>query len=140
MRNIEFRVWNAKDGWFFSQGKEPKLKSNGQLDCELGFFDELVVEQYTNVKDRNGKKIYEGDLIKLEYDANFIKVDGAREFIGEGLAGRIKRFEEIRKVEYQGMGWNNFTKANKLGSRGNETIEVIGNIHENPELLNETNC
>lgn len=106
MREIKFRVWNAKDGWYFPSGEEPALKSNGELDCELGFYDCLVVEQHTGLKDKNGVEIYEGDLWESP-DGNTIEVLWISEEDGNDWTG-----------------WNiGYTETMSSG-------KVVGNIHE----------
>jgi hypothetical protein len=77
--------------------------------------------QYTGLKDENGKEIYEGDIV-------------FRDILGE---------DEIYVVEYNpsDAGYNPFCVA---GEFNDECIltkhsRVIGNIHENPELLEKEN-
>lgn len=68
----------------------------------------LLIEQYTGVKDANGKEIYEGDIIKM---------------LPDSLNG-----EEIVEVKWRNEGfWGYFNAF--------DNCEIIGNIHENPELI-----
>ena len=80
-----------------------------------------TVGQYTDLKDKDGAEIWEGDIIKIRNPYNNCwSTDGAAvEF----------------STEYVG-GWviSNESQNLNLGSRQNH-IEVIGNIHDNPELL-----
>ena len=80
---------------------------------------DLKIMQYTRLKDKKGKEIYEGDIVTLhnsKYKVIF-NTEGARFVL------RNDEFElEIP-----------FTKHN------NERIEIVGNIYENPELLKENN-
>ena len=80
---------------------------------------DLKIMQYTRLKDKKGKEIYEGDIVTLhnsKYKVIF-NTEGARFVL------RNDEFElEIP-----------FTNHN------NERIEIVGNIYENPELLKENN-
>ena len=93
--------------------------------------DQIEIMQYTGLKDKNGKEIYEGDIIEYKYDSGST-------FIGELVFGdylkqtsdmncRIIGFY-LRGIDIDGQDWyTDFPKVNH--------IEVIGNIYENPELL-----
>lgn len=81
--------------------------------------DPETVGQYTGLKDKNGKEIYEGDVVKGYWWEN-----GERHrHIGKVVYGSAS-FKAVGVKQYKGM-------ADEL----NSVYEVIGNIHENPELL-----
>lgn len=89
--------------------------------------------QYTGLKDENGKEIYEGDIIEFSYDmfvGNFNTFVAKGKVVFEEGAFYVEVFENERTTE---------DEAYLLYSINLDTIEVIGNIYENKELLNETN-
>lgn len=123
MREIEFRgksVINGKwvNGWLNATTEEDGehywinkcLCAEGGIDCAYQV-DPETVGQYTGLKDKNGKKIFEGDIVRY-IDNDLIEYV---EFIdGVFFAGS----EELRYAY----------------------CEVIGNIYDNKELLEEQNA
>ena len=84
--------------------------------------DPETVGQYTGVKDKNGREIYEGDVV-LYLDFGIRYHD--EEFINKGVVERSD----------WGFAFSN-RETIKMEDMDLSEIEVIGNIHDNPELLN----
>ena len=105
-REIKFRAWDREIK------KMTKPFSPWQMADALSirlFDGRMIPMQYTGLKDKNGKEIYEGDIV-----SNNLKEQG------------------IVKWEGIGFDWgDDFSK----GKGDTDEIEVIGNIYENPELL-----
>ncbi|TKA02856.1 hypothetical protein FA950_20905 [Bacillus thuringiensis] len=78
------------------------------------------VMQYTGLKDKNGKEIYEGDIVKLLHAAHEENEIGQIIYRGDEAAFRI---------------FTNYLSERNLGSLVSSELEVVGNIYENPELL-----
>ena len=87
----------------------------------LADIDPSTVGQYTGLKDKNGKRIFEGDIVKT----SDITHEGVIQIPGESF--EIAMRKECW-VMVAGEDWD-FLEKN------HECIEVIGNIHDNPELL-----
>jgi hypothetical protein len=85
------------------------------LDCNGDILPNCIIEQYTGLKDKNGKEIYEGDIVDDGY-SRICKIRWSEKYAG---------FKAVN--ENDGYG-TNIWFVSKYG-------EVIGNIHENPELL-----
>ena len=91
--------------------------------------DKETVGQYTELKDENGKEIYEGDIIEFSYDmfvGNFDTFVAKGKVVFEEGAFYVEVFENERTTK---------DEAYLLYSINLDTIEVIGNIYDNPELL-----
>lgn len=114
MREMRFRAWDGVkmyllhlDDWTFFNGEI--CHRNASLH---------KVMQYTGLNDKNGKEIYEGDILCLDYTKNKWVI----KYFGCGFRGEPLDENELLKGYY--LTNNNYLQ-----------FEVIGNIHENPELL-----
>lgn len=150
-REIKFRGKNKDIGWVEGQVaydlnedtyiiREVEQDSSYGLEEAMLFaimwyrVDKETVGQYTGLHDENGKEIYEGDIIEFSYDVftgNFdTKVGrGIIEFIDGAFY--IKPFEiEDKKIkDIDNEEWFLIYTVNI------DTLKVIGNVHENLELL-----
>ena len=137
MREIIFRG-QAKNGmWFYGYLTKTQDFYTIQYENIEGFyFEELVnpetVGQFTGLTDINGQRIFEGDIVKTHY-ANSIKADFVEEvvFYSGGFCA-------MYKLQDGGM----YSKlADGCLPCGNvpymDRAEVIGNIYDNPELLED---
>ena len=136
MREILFRGKRADNGEWVEgyyvrlNGKECRIYT-GHAETDCGDYypdwwqvDPETVGQYTGLKDKNGKRIFEGDIVKAQDD-----VLGSPFFYG--IIGKIVYDEAAYFIE----------PKDPMDSQWlfNEcaVYEIIGNIHDNPELLKE---
>ncbi|MCK8628191.1 YopX family protein [Fructobacillus cardui] len=128
MREIKFRVWSRKWEQWLNPEEHVIYADNGDVgevnDDELveSIVHNTVVEQFTGLHDNNGREIYEGDVVKLH--VVILSPDDKAGFIEYRTEfGYCINFgKAVARQEY----W---------AANDKHTIEVIGNIHENPELL-----
>ena len=105
-REIKFRCWNNCLREYIPK---KELMENFAEYLEE---DHLYIEQYTGLKDKNDKEIYEGDILRRSEEGGFDIVGGVE------WSEKAARFWVKRYYYPNGNKW-----------------EMIGNIHENPELL-----
>lgn len=139
MREIKFRAWDNVAFQMYYPGEEDNivftLEDNGivatdiiQEEEEFQTLHHLEYMQFTGLHDRNGKEIYENDVIqteKMRYN-----VHGSYE--GVELVYGIVKFDNgqfVIKYEEDGSKPINF---------GSAYHEIVGNIHEHPNLKEET--
>ena len=93
--------------------------------CKYFITDDNSVGQYTGLHDKNGKEIYEEDIVFIKGDTELLDIKGKVEYSNGFAQYIITNTGDI------------INEAEPLGDY--EDIEVIGNVFENKELLNETN-
>ena len=118
MREIKFRAWDKENKKMMkvsslsSENKEIAVRENGTYH----FFrmQNLELMQYIGVKDKNNKEIYEGDIYHVgDKNIRYLVV-----WFDSGFEGK-----QLRSTSYIGLkSWA-------------KDIEILGNIYENPELL-----
>lgn len=131
MREYKFRAWDETEKHMYNWENlfNQNLKNIFTIPEQCGY----NIMQYTGLHDENGKEIYEGDIIEFSYDmfvGNFDTFVAKGKVVFEEGAFYVEAFENERTTEGE---------AYLLYSINLDTIEVIGNIYENKELLNETN-
>ena len=142
MREIKFRAWDKKENKLVYE-LESEFTDTGlrfysiDMDGDIGYIesvtgcdetnldfgtikDRFMLMQYTGLKDKNGKEIYEGDIVKANFDD--IKYKEIKEFNSEVIFGYGQFYVCHNSIVYP--VFDIFAH-----------IEMIGNIYENPELM-----
>lgn len=126
MREIKFRAWDKRLKKMYYQGGEWFIEHDATqkylafpiqiFENPDGYPQDIEIQQYTGLKDVNGKEVYEGDVVKHE-------------------GGRV------REVYWRGAcvetGSSDYVSDGECGWPEPEEIEIIGNIYENPELIKQ---
>ena len=125
-REIKFRAWDKHDermiDFDWVAGIFPSLRMSEESSGKA-IEDTYVLMQYADLTDKNGKGVYEGDIVRVGkwnaqvvFDSRYIEGD-------DMLAG------------YEVLGWWLDTEAENSLSHIYRSCEVIGNVWENPNLL-----
>ncbi len=124
IREIKFRAWDKRTKKVLTKNAIIGMKGEVYLNVDGNLFeykddrDRIVLMQFTGLKDKNGKEIFEGDIV---------------EFINS-----ISKGKRIVSIDFRnGQYWliemgGALTLLNPA-----QELKVIGNIYENPELLEE---
>jgi len=127
-RNLKFRVWDKKNNEFINDDSKSYdgngITLNGvYAECSQSQFgyqkepENYIVQQFTGWKDQNGKEIYDGDVIT--YGMSGLSAPRGAVPCGEGWT----KIEEVKWPEYSTIRQS--------------MTRIIGNIFENPELLDQ---
>lgn len=112
---FKFRAWQKSRKRYLYDFEEDEYFGDALID------DDMVVEQCTGLKDKNGKLIYEGDILCLASETD------KDEYV-------VNWYEHNAQLSLDVLNGRGQTDFDIIGSN---YLDIIGNIHENPELLEE---
>lgn len=119
-------------GYFVSEGEESYIFEQEEVDkgidlggyldcCQMSEVIPETVGQYTGITDKNGRKIFEGDIVGCFLNTQIFEIEYCEERCGYFLDDIMLSGDAPLSIEC-------------LGNMRN-TVEVIGTIHDHPELL-----
>lgn len=132
MHELKFRVWSKKQKTYdykypFNVSGSFYIAQNGVLLSDYGNVitpevkqNDFVIERFTGLRDKNDHMIYEGDIVS-EHNGD--------------LKGVVKQAEDGQWIIY----WDNIPDGRSVLFEHSNFCEVIGNIHGNPELIEDRN-
>lgn len=150
-REIKFRAWDIKEKIMADDADARFWLSQGFDEI---FPDDYAFMQYTGLKDKNGKEIFEGDIVRFHYFYGTL---------GDGMGFVESEHELTGVIEWGAFGWglsaikgehwrgytgyedgegeSNLMELMSMNESSihEESFEIIGNIYENPSLIKRTN-
>ncbi len=150
-RPIKFRVWDKITNRYLQElgiyywhiaysldGEEITGEANLFGLSELLRHNNFVAQQYTGLTDKNGKEIYEGDIVinttsDEEYCSPAVIIWGKYEFVGFSLAYKCNKLEDYHAPLIHKINGVDLVEEFSLSKMG--TYQIVGNVSENPELL-----
>jgi uncharacterized phage protein (TIGR01671 family) len=160
MRDIKFRGKRIDNGeWVYGLFCREVTKSGCTVPCiqkehesdsgdwiENIEIDGATLGQYTGLKDKNGKEIYEGDILNAPVTLNQERFGNRQYYVVGNLDGQyiltVRYIPKLKIALRDGYQFGYLCKILGYGENGyrgeDDDIEVIGNIHDNPELLEVT--
>ncbi len=140
-RQIKFRIWDSKNNKFLTESKVENNFHDGEKDVVDGysyfldreyFNDRFIFNQFIGLLDKNGQKIYEGDIINFEIYG--ITHGPERDYIKNA---EVYYDEKIASFCFEKFSGENFNYTYQMIDRIDEkTLEIVGNIFEKEESLN----
>jgi len=130
MREIKFRAWDPVHKKIFMP----------QFDR----MQTMLLMQYTGLKDKNGKEIYEGDIVKWKFSHTYdegteheyiSKTSGIVTVVFNNGGFGINRYKWLEGGNVKTDSTGDFCKDLHGWLKSWQEYKIIGNIYENPELL-----
>ncbi|MDQ0150587.1 YopX family protein [Eubacterium multiforme] len=142
MREIKFRAWNKEKNIMVYKDEDMSscywdgvdCSDIEMVNCRL-MNEDYIWMQYTGLKDKNNKGIYEGDILRCKCKIRGYEYFKKDEKIFEYKNNVIEWWQSSCNLGYRLRNAKGYTMMIKPSCLKVMEVEVIGNIYENPELL-----
>lgn len=132
MKGLRFRVWDIERECYLDETELVGITPDGKYILyieeeeisKLEIEGDYILEQYTGLKDRNGKEIYEGDILGDMWRDGYI-----------AWCDKCKQLQ-YHILTHECMACLGDVQWYELVN-DNGKLEVVGNVHENPDLLED---
>ncbi len=129
MREIKFRVWDAK---LKIMGTPVAIANSVMSECK-SLCNEKYLMQFTGLRDKNGKEVFEGDVVSITNP--LCQIQKARLIGVVGFSWAAFHVEIKRTIEWELYNVDAPELMFLMNIANSKEIAVIGNIYETPELL-----
>lgn len=138
MREIRFRAWDKENKFYEYDVQNATVANEHEYEDFDSYFpfkfdgrivDNHILEQFTGVKDKKNQPIFEGDIIN-------VSVDNGWDYLQNEILPVV--YSKLQ-AGFVCMSDSGMEFRLRSGDAMGYEYEVVGNIHENPELLEEDN-
>lgn len=139
MREIKFRAWHKEEKCYYNVYSINFYANEIMVERNKGFYlQDIILEQYTGLKDKNGKEIYEGDI--LVFDKSCEENQQETILIDFINGNKTHYFKVVYNANLTSFRKSLIFEPEEQDNHNYETTihngdVVVGNIHENGELL-----